>query len=87
MVARFHKEDQAMKCPICKHGQTQPDTVTVTLVRGGSTIVFRHVPGEVCENCGETYHSAEITEALLVQAEAAVAQGVEIDVRRFAVAA
>ena len=87
MVAGFYKEDQAMKCPICKHGQTQSGTTTVTLERSGSTIVFRQVPGDICENCGEAFHSAEITDALLRQAEAAVAQGVEIDVRRFAVAA
>ena len=76
-----------MKCPICKHGYTQPSTATVTLERGDSTIVFRQVPGEICENCGESFHSADITEALLCQAEAAVAEGVEIDVRKFAVAA
>lgn len=76
-----------MKCPICKHGNTQPGTATVTLERGGSTIIFRQVPAEICENCGEAFHSAEVTEALLQQAEAAVAQGVEIDVRRFAAAA
>jgi YgiT-type zinc finger domain-containing protein len=76
-----------MKCPICKHGNTLPGTATVTLERGGSTIVFRQVPGEICENCGESFHSAEITSALLRQAETAVTQGVEIDVRKFAVAA
>ncbi|MCI0654834.1 MAG: type II toxin-antitoxin system MqsA family antitoxin [Methylococcaceae bacterium] len=73
-----------MKCPICKHGNTQPGTVSVTLERGATTIVFRHVPAEVCENCGEEFHSAKVTEALLKQAETAVAEGVEIDVRRFA---
>ena len=76
-----------MKCPICKHGDTQSGVATVTLERGESTIVFRHVPGEVCENCGESFHSADITEALLRQAETAIAEGVEIDVRKFAVAA
>ena len=76
-----------MKCPICKHGNTLPGTATVTLERGGSTIVFRQVPGEICENCGESFHSTEITSALLRQAETAVTQGVEIDVRKFAAAA
>lgn len=33
---------------------------------------------------GEDFHSAEVTEALLRQAEAAVGAGVEVDVRRFA---
>lgn len=53
-----------------------------SLERGESTIIFRHVPGEICDNCGEAFHSADVTEALLRQAEAAVAQGVEIDVWR-----
>ena len=66
-----------MKCPICLHGDTQLGVVTVTLERGDSRIVFRHVPGEICENCGESFHSADITEALLRQAETAVAEGVE----------
>jgi len=87
MVTRFHEEDKTMKCPICKHGVTQLGVVTITLERGDSTIVFRQVPGEICENCGESFHSVDITEALLRQAETAVAEGVEIDVRKFAVAA
>ena len=76
-----------MKCPICKHGYTRPGTATVTLERGASTIIFRQVPAEICDNCGEVFHSAEVTEALLAQGDVAVAQGVEIDVRRFAAAA
>lgn len=76
-----------MKCPICKHGETKPSTVTVTLERGKATLVFRKVPAKVCENCGEAFHSAEVTSELLKQAESAVAHGVEIDVRSFELAA
>ena len=76
-----------MKCPICKHGETKAGASSVTLQRAGTTMVFRDVPGEICDNCGEVFHSAEVTAALLQQAEAAAAAGVEIDVRRFAVAA
>lgn len=83
MDAGLHDEDKAMKCPICKHGETRPGTATVTMERGAATIVFRCVPADICENCGEAYHSAEVTETLLKQAETAAAEGVEIDVRRF----
>ena len=76
-----------MKCPICKHGDTRPGSVTVPLERGAATLLFREVPADVCENCGEAYHSAATAEALLRQAEAALAGGVEIEVRRFALAA
>lgn len=76
-----------MKCPICKHGKTQPGAATVTLERGGMAIVFRAVPAEVCDNCGEAFHDEAVTAALLRQAEQAAAVGVEVDIRRFAAAA
>ena len=76
-----------MRCPICKHGETQPGVSSVTLERSGAAVIFRHVPAEICDNCGETFHSSEITEALLRQAGSAINAGVEIDVRRFALAA
>jgi YgiT-type zinc finger domain-containing protein len=80
-------KEKPMKCPICRHGETRPGTATVPLERGGMTIVFREVPALVCENCGESFHDEAVTVALLKQAEQAAAAGVEIDVRRFAVAA
>ena len=76
-----------MKCPICKHGETKHGEATVTLERGGMAIVFRGVPGEVCDNCGEAFHDEAVTAALLRQAEQAAAAGVEVDIRRFVVAA
>ena len=75
-----------MKCPICKHGETTPGLTTVTLERDGMAVVFRGVPGEVCGNCGETFHDEAVTGALRRQAEEAAA-GVEVDIRRFAAAA
>lgn len=75
-----------MRCPICRHSETRPGTVTVPLERDGMTIVFREVPALVCENCGEALHDEAVTAALLKQAEQAALAGVEIDVRRFTVA-
>lgn len=72
-----------MKCPICKHGKTRPGTATVTLERGGAAVIFRQVPALICDNCGETYHDDEVTRELLEQAEQAISEGVEVDVRRF----
>ena len=73
-----------MKCVICNHGDTQPGTTTVTLERQGVTIVFRDVPAEVCENCGERYIAAEVTARLLEQVAQAVAAGVQVEVRSYA---
>lgn len=70
-----HKEE-AMKCPVCKHGETRPGRATITLARGESTVVFKDVPAEVCENCGEAFHSEQVAHALLAQAKDAARAGV-----------
>lgn len=73
-----------MNCVICKHGGTKPGTVTVTLERGGSTIIFKQVPAEVCENCGEYYLTTSVTQELLRRAEMAVKGGAEVEILRYA---
>ena len=61
-----------MKCLICKQGETRPRRATVPLQRNGTTIIFKGVPADVCENCGEYYLSEEITGRLLERAEQTV---------------
>ncbi len=73
-----------MKCVICKNGETVDGLVTVTLERDGCTVIFRGVPAEVCDNCGEYYLSEELTDKLLTRAEAAVKSGAEIEILRYA---
>jgi YgiT-type zinc finger domain-containing protein len=75
-----------MKCLICKHDQTRAGTVTITLERGNTTVVYRHVPAQVCENCGEAYVDESTTARLLESAEAAVKAGVEVEVRAYSAA-
>ena len=70
-----------MKCVICKHGETRAGHTTVTLERGDTVVVFKHVPAQVCDNCGEAYVSEEITAQLLDEAEEAVRARVQVDVR------
>lgn len=72
-----------MTCIICHHQQLENGTTTVTLERGDTTLVFKHVPAQVCANCGETYLDETTTEALLKAAEVAVKNGVQIEVRNF----
>jgi len=76
-----------MKCPICKHGNTHPGVASITLERGHTTVMFKRVPAEVCENCGEVYHDAKVTQSLLQQADQAARGGIEIDIRQYAAAA
>ncbi|HEV2385644.1 MAG TPA: type II toxin-antitoxin system MqsA family antitoxin [Candidatus Acidoferrales bacterium] len=73
-----------MKCVICKIGETRPGKTAVTLERGSVILVFKGVPAEVCENCGEAYVNAKISRQLLDSAETAVRSGVEVEVREFA---
>ena len=79
-------EEATVKCVICKHGETNPAEVTVTLERGRSILIFRCVPARVCENCGEQYVDAETTANLLAEAERAAKAGVEIEVRAYVAA-
>ena len=73
-----------MMCLLCRHGETRPGEVTVTLQRGGTTVILKGVPAEVCENCGEYYLSQIVSEQVLLRAEQAVTSGAEIEILRFA---
>ena len=73
-----------MNCTLCRNGSTRPGFVTVTLERGSTTVVLRDVPAEVCENCGEYYLTAEVTDRVLAQGEKAAAAGVEVEIARYA---
>ncbi len=75
-----------MKCVICKHGETRPGKTTVTLERGGATLVVKSVPARVCENCGEAYVDEMTTRRLIEAADAALRAGVQVDVREFVAA-
>jgi YgiT-type zinc finger domain-containing protein len=75
-----------MRCSICKHGQTTAASVTVTLERDGVTVVFRNVPAQVCDTCGEQYVDEQTTGRLLAQATEAARAGVQVEVRTYAAA-
>lgn len=76
-----------MKCVICRHGETEQGFTTVTLEKNGATIVFKHVPAHVCDNCGEKYVEGNVTAELLKKAQEIVENGVEIDIREYQSAA
>jgi len=73
-----------MKCVICKHGETQSGKTTVTLERGGATLVVKSVPARICDNCGEAYVDEKIMRRLVKSAQDALRDGVQVDVREFA---
>ena len=71
-----------MKCTICKNGNTNKGLTTVTLERNGSVIVFKDVPADICDNCGEYYLDKSTTKRIFSEAENAVNQGAEVEVIR-----
>ena len=46
---------EVMKCALCRTGETKPGTTTETYEIGGTVVVVRGVPADVCQQCGETY--------------------------------
>ena len=72
-----------MKCTICKHGETKLGITTITLEKGNSTIVFKEVPAQICDNCGEKYIDKATTKDLLNKAREIVKNGVEVDIRKY----
>jgi YgiT-type zinc finger domain-containing protein len=73
-----------MKCVLCKHSDTKPGSVTVTLQRDESTVIIKGVPAEVCANCGEYYLSDTIAGEVLRMGEDAVRKGAEVEILRYA---
>ena len=72
-----------MMCVICRTGRTHPGVGTVTLERNETTIVFKKVPAQVCDNCGEKYYDESVTDTLLKTADEASAAGVQVEVRQY----
>lgn len=72
-----------MNCPNCKNGETVSGTASMTLERGNATLVFKNVPAQICNNCGEEFFDEETTASILKQAELALNDGIELDVRQY----
>jgi len=73
-----------MKCAICRNGKTESGTTSILLEKGQTTLIFKHVPVQVCDNCGEEYVSALVNKDLLLKAEKAVEQGIVLELLEYA---
>jgi YgiT-type zinc finger domain-containing protein len=73
-----------MKCAICRHGTTTDGYTTLVLERDQTTVVFKRVPAQICNNCGEEYVSAAVNTALLRQAEEEWERGIILEMLNFA---
>jgi YgiT-type zinc finger domain-containing protein len=83
MGSRFQKEEEIVKCVICKRGETKDGTATVTLDKNGTTLVFKGVPARICSNCGEEYVDENIVTVLLRSADQAARSGIQVEVRQY----
>ncbi len=73
-----------MRCVFCKQGDARPGEATVPLQRGETVVVVKGVPADNCENCCEYYLSAAVSEKVMAKAEAAVENGAEVEILRYA---
>lgn len=73
-----------MKCTICRHGNLEEGSVTVTLERNSTLLIFKNVPARVCDTCGEELISAEVNRALLRRAEEGFGRGVQLELLDYA---
>lgn len=73
-----------MKCVICRTGNTQPGTVTVTLQRGETVTLIKGVPAQVCEDCGEYYLEDAVAQRVYALAEDAAERRAEVEIVRYA---
>lgn len=72
-----------MTCLICKTGDLAPGTTQITLSREGTTVVTNQVPADVCNNCGEAYVSATVTQQLQAAFDRAHNERVSVSVRDY----
>ncbi len=81
---RWFFEEALMKCAICQNGVTAEGYVTIVLERDQTTLVFKRVPAQICDNCGEEYISAEVNKVLLSRAREELRRGVVLEMLNFA---
>jgi YgiT-type zinc finger domain-containing protein len=68
-----------MRCAICRNGNTADGRVTIVLDKEQTILVFKDVPAQVCDNCGEEYLSAKTNKELLELANDAIKRGISLE--------
>ena len=67
-----------MKCQICKFGKTREGYTQVVLTRKNATVIFRNVPANICDDCGEYYLDENTAADIYTRAEACFSLGQQI---------
>ncbi len=58
--------------------------VNVVLQRDECTVIFKNVPADICDNCGEYYLNEDVTGKIMAGAEESVKKGAEVEILKFA---
>jgi YgiT-type zinc finger domain-containing protein len=74
------------RCVVCKTGEVTPGTSTLTVERGGMTLVIKGIPGRVCGSCSEAYFDEPTTKRLEAIVERLERTGVQVAVQDYAAA-
>ena len=72
-----------MTCSICHSGDTSRSETTYTYTRGETVVGVRHVPADVCSQCGEAYFDQETTSRLMSIVNKILETGAEVVVQDF----
>lgn len=67
-------------CTTCKNGVMRQGVTTVTFDKDNVIIVFRNVPAQVCDVCGDYTIEGSIAKTLLKTAKDERAKGHEISI-------
>ncbi len=73
-----------MKCVICRNGNTEKGFTTVVLEQNETTLIFKKVPANICNNCGEEYISSNTNRKLLIHAREEISRGITLELLEFA---
>jgi YgiT-type zinc finger domain-containing protein len=63
---------------------TQEGYTSIVLEREQTTLVFKQIPAQICDNCGEEYISSTVNKALLHRANEELDRGIMLEMIKFA---
>lgn len=70
-----------MKCVVCKVGTVRKNKrTTLKFEKGGSLLLVKNVPADVCDTCGEAYMNQRVTGEVLSKVRFSLQKGVELEV-------
>ncbi len=73
-----------MKCAICRNGTTEAGYTTIILEKEETILIVKHVPAQICDNCGEEYISSDVNKDLLRHAREEYERGIALELLSYA---